>query len=212
MTIPTPRMCHFATPPGGVSVLAGTACVPGTADSAPRPFHGFSFISPSRDEYCMEISPEAPPAGFGWPRFLFPRKTPCRPIPGASPSKSTAAAPTSPTASPAPSGKTAVRWQARAPGCRTCVLKLMACASRTGKTRGVQEVHIQVQKGLQQVGERVHGVAVVPVQRYDDVSGGGGEPALVRAPVAAQFLPDDLRPPAKPPHRRCGPWSCYPPR
>ena len=75
----------------------------------------------------------------------------------------------------------------------TLFLALIGMRVADRKARGVQEIHLQVQKGLQQVGERVHRVAVVPVQRHDDVSGGGGEPALIGAPVAAQFLPDDLR-------------------
>ena len=58
-------------------------------------------------------------------------------------------------------------------------LKLMARAIAHREARGVQEIHVQVEEGLDQVGERVHRIAVVAIERDDQVAGGVGEAALV---------------------------------
>ena len=73
-------------------------------------------------------------------------------------------------------------------------LKLIALAVAHREARGVQEIHLQMQKGLDQVGDRVHRVAVIAVQGNDHVSPGLAEPALVAPSIAAHFLPDHPAP------------------
>ena len=80
------------------------------------------------------------------------------------------------------------------------------------KARGVQEIDVQVQESLDQVGERVHRVAVVAVQRDDQVAGGRGESALVAAAIAAHLFADHFGAQRGRHFARCGRWSCCPPR
>jgi hypothetical protein len=44
--------------------------------------------------------------------------------------------------------------------------KLMAFGSRTGKTRGVEKIHVQMQQRFQQIGNRVGRIAVIAIQRH----------------------------------------------
>ena len=72
------------------------------------------------------------------------------------------------------------------------LIRLMPRRSRTGKPRGVQEIDSQVQEGLDQVRDRVHRVAVVAVQRDDEVAGGLGESAFVAAAISADLFAHHL--------------------
>ena len=75
--------------------------------------------------------------------------------------------------------------------------KLIALRSRTGKPRSIQEIHVQMQERLDQVGNGIDRIAVIAVQGHDQVAGGVGEAALVAAAVAAHLPRESPSRPAR---------------
>lgn len=71
------------------------------------------------------------------------------------------------------------------------VFEAHGAAVADGEARGVEEIDLKVEEGFEQVGDGVGRIAVIAVERYDDVAGGVGEAFFVSAAVATDLFADD---------------------
>ena len=92
------------------------------------------------------------------------------------------------------------------------VLETHGAAVAHGEPRSVEEIDVEVKEGFDQIRERVGRIAVVAIERDDQVAHGDGESAFIAAAVAAHVFADDFGAAARLRRPRSGRWRHCPQR